>query len=104
VSWSKDAAEAPRRVLEEFLGKYQFVSRGSSAMCDRPRVTVGQPEVYIVAEQAKILVDEAEENNLDTKAFNARWWRWFTCSLCEQNYHGVVACALRWRAPGRRGV
>ena len=48
VSWSKDAAEAPRRVLEEFLRKYQFVSRGSSAMCDRPRVTVGQPEVYIV--------------------------------------------------------
>ena len=53
VSWSKDAAEAPRRVLEEFLGKYQFVSRGSSAMCDRPRVTVGQPEVYIVAEHSR---------------------------------------------------
>ena len=22
--------------------------------------------------------------------------RWDTCGLCEQEYHGVVACALRW--------
>ena len=25
-----------------------------------------------------------------------RWTRWFTCSLCEQDYHGVVRCALGW--------
>ena len=25
-----------------------------------------------------------------------RWERWHTCSLCEQDYHGVVACALGW--------
>ena len=24
------------------------------------------------------------------------WARWTTCRLCEQNYHGVVACALGW--------
>ena len=41
VSWSKDAAKAPNRVLVELLGKYQFVSRGSSAIHDRIRVTVG---------------------------------------------------------------
>ena len=49
-----------------------------------------------MAEQAKILVAEAEENNLGEKAMNARWPRWHTCSLCEQNYHGVVYCALAW--------
>ena len=49
-----------------------------------------------LAEQAKILVAEAEENNLGEKACQARWDRWHTCSLCEQDYHGVVACALGW--------
>ena len=24
------------------------------------------------------------------------WDRWHTCGLCEQPYHGVVACALGW--------
>ena len=49
-----------------------------------------------LAEQAKILYDEAEENNLDHKAKNARWMRWYSCSLCEKDYHGVVAGALGW--------
>ena len=30
------------------------------------------------------------------KAFNERFARWDTCSLCEQEYHGVVLCALGW--------
>ena len=42
------------------------------------------------------MVAEAEENNLGVKAYNARWDRWHTCSLCEQGYHGVVNCALGW--------
>ena len=46
VSWSKDAAKAPNRVLVELLGKYQFVSRGSSALQDRIHVTVRQLEGY----------------------------------------------------------
>ena len=41
-------------------------------------------------------MDEAEENNLSDKALEERWRRWDTCSLCEQWYHGVVACALGW--------
>ena len=45
-----------------------------------------------VARQAKILCDEAEENNLRYENFR----RWDTCSLCEQEYHGVVRCALGW--------
>ena len=47
-------------------------------------------------EQAKILFAEAEENNLGYKVKNERWKRWRMCSLCEQNYHGFVLCALGW--------
>ena len=39
---------------------------------------------------------EAEENNLGDKVKDERWLRWSDCSLCEQKYHGVVACALGW--------
>ena len=39
---------------------------------------------------------EGEENNLDDKALNERWARWYKCGLCEQDYHGVVAGALGW--------
>ena len=42
------------------------------------------------------LVAEAEENNLGWDVKNPKWHRWHTCSLCEQEYHGVVACALGW--------
>ena len=28
----------------------------------------------------------------------SRWKRWSDCSLCEQQYHGVVLCALGWAA------
>ena len=49
--------------------------------------------VSCLAEQAKILVAEAEENNLDDAQ---RWSRWHSCGLCEQDYHGVVRCALGW--------
>ena len=60
------------------------------------RGTAGFAHVSCLAEQAKILFAEAEENNLDDKVKNARWRRWRTCSLCEQSYHGVVYCALGW--------
>jgi hypothetical protein len=60
------------------------------------RGTAGFAHVSCLAEQAKILYEEAEENNLGTKVLNERFQRWFTCSLCEQKYHGVVACALGW--------
>jgi tetratricopeptide (TPR) repeat protein len=57
------------------------------------RGTAGFVHVSCLAEQAKILLAEAEENNLDTKKWDRRW---FECSLCEQFYHGVVQCALGW--------
>ena len=58
------------------------------------RGTAGFAHVSCLAEQAKILVAEALENNLDK--MNERWLRWCVCSLCEQKYHGVVQCALGW--------
>ncbi len=60
------------------------------------RGTAGFAHVSCLAEQAKILVAEAEENNLGVVALNERWGRWHTCGLCEQDYHGVVRCALGW--------
>jgi hypothetical protein len=60
------------------------------------RGTAGFAHVSCLAEQAKILVAEAEENNLDLKVFNERFKRWYACSLCGQDYHGVVKCALAW--------
>ena len=60
------------------------------------RGTAGFAHVSCLAEEAKILFDEAVENNLGEKAWDARWQRWHTCSLCEQQYHGVVMCALGW--------
>ncbi len=57
------------------------------------RGTAGFAHVSCLAQQAKILYAEAEENNLDP---NARWTRWFGCNECKQNYHGVVICALGW--------
>ena len=58
------------------------------------RGTAGFAHVSCLVEQAKILMDEAEYNNLDSKV--KRWKRWHTCGLCEQDYHGVVYCALGW--------
>jgi len=60
------------------------------------RGTAGFAHVSCLAEQAKILFAEAEEDNLGDKAWNERWIRWDRCGLCEQKYHGVVSCALGW--------
>ena len=51
------------------------------------RGTAGVAHVSCLAEQVRILCDEAAENHLD---MSPRWVRWHTCSLCEQSYHGRV--------------
>ena len=33
---------------------------------------------------------------MGAKAFGERWARWLKCSLCEQQYHGIVLRALSW--------
>ena len=60
------------------------------------RGTAGFAHLSCLVAQAEIMVARAEENNLGNKALNAGWNRWHTCGLCEQSYHGVVACALGW--------
>ena len=60
------------------------------------RGTAGFAHVSCLAEQAKILIAEVEENNLGANVLDERWHRWHKCSLCEQEHHGVVACALGW--------
>ena len=60
------------------------------------RGTAGFAHVSCLVEQAKILVAEGEENNVGDDALQARFNRWYACSLCKQRYHGVVACALGW--------
>jgi len=49
-----------------------------------------------LAEQAKILYAEAVENHLDDDVIYERFKRRRACSLCKQDYHGVVQCALGW--------
>ena len=58
--------------------------------------STGIAHVSCLAEPAKILIAEVMEDNLSVKMMNARWARWDKCSLCEQEYHGVVRCALGW--------
>ena len=60
------------------------------------RGTAGFAHVSCLAEQAKILVAEGEENNLGAKALEKIFARWNTCGLCKQQHHGVVFCALGW--------
>ena len=60
------------------------------------RGTAGFAHVSCLAEQAKILRQEAEDNNLGDKVLDERFKRWRACSLCEQDYYGVVYHALGW--------
>ena len=47
--------------------------------------------IGLISRAQVVMVADAEENNKDSQ-----WHRWNTCSLCKQQYHGVVACALGW--------
>ena len=58
--------------------------------------TEGFVHVSCLAEQAKLLFAEAEENNLDGLALHEKALRWTLCGLCKQKYHGVVRHALGW--------
>ena len=57
---------------------------------------LGVAHVSCLARQAMILVAEVEEDNLGDGAYRERWTRWHKCSLCEQEYHGPVCCAMGW--------
>ena len=50
------------------------------------RGAAGFAHLSCLARQAQVAVERADTG----------WDRWQTCGLCEQDYHGVVACALGW--------
>ena len=57
---------------------------------------LGVAHVSCLAEQAKILYAEVKEKKIGVEAKGMRFQRWSICSLCEQDYHGSVSCALGW--------
>ena len=99
--YEEAAAEAVEECAEDTEGQTCYVcledgsEEGLVRMC-ACRGASGIAHLSCLARQAKILVQEAEERNLNTAAFNTRWRLWDTCRLCKQDYHGVVACALGW--------
>ena len=96
-----DPCSSVEACADDTKGQTCYICAGNSAHNDMLRMcacqgTAGFVHLSCLAEQAKVLLDEAEANNLGDKVFNERWRRWDTCSLCEQDYHGVVRCALGW--------
>ena len=97
--YEEAAAEAVEECAEDTEGQTCYIcledgsEEGLVRMC-ACRGASGIAHLSCLARQAKILVQEAEERNLNTAAFNTRWRLWDACRLCEQDYHGVVACAL----------
>ena len=47
----------------------------------------GFAHVSCLAKQAHVTVQRGDPNG---------WVRWHKCGLCEQNYYGIVRCALGW--------
>ena len=103
-NYKEAVAEAVEECAEDTKGQTCFICTQAlhlktkeglvrSCAC---RGTSGFAHVSCLVEQAKILFAEAEENNLGEKAKDERWARWKKCSLCEQQYHGVVEYALGW--------
>ena len=97
-------AEAVEACAEDTKGQTCYIctqalhwktKEGLVRMCSC-RGTSGFVHVSCLAEQARILVAEGEENNVDNKASDERWARWRNCRLCGQDYHGPVLLALSW--------
>ena len=104
--YSKAVTVAAEACAEDTKGQTCYICRESSHRRTKEglvrgcacHTTEGFVHVSCLAEQAKLLVTEAEENyNLyGTESGGSSWAQWRMCSLCKQNYHGVVACALGW--------
>jgi len=104
TKYTEGVAIAVQKCAEDTKGQTCYIctqalhwktKEGLVRMC-ACRGTAGFAHVSCLAEQAKILWEEAEANNVDWKVKETRWRRWDTCGLCEQMHHGVVRCALGW--------
>ena len=94
--WRRRRARRTRRARRAISARRRSIGRRRRASCACVRAVERRAlsHVSCLAEQAKILVAEAEENSC--KVFDERFQRWYECSLCEQRHHGVVSCALGW--------
>ena len=75
------------------------------------RGTAGFAHVSCLAEEAKVLVAEAEENNLGDEGLLERARRWHTCGLCDQNLgllrqarHVRKTCRAAARTPAHKAL
>ena len=99
--YEEAVADAVEECAEDTDGQTCYIcledgsEEGLVRMC-ACRGAAGFAHVSCLARQAKVLIEEAEERDLDNDVFDERWRRWETCGLCKQDYHGVVACALGW--------
>ena len=86
-------AVAAEACADDTKGQTQHLHAGSIGKRRGPRVgagrgTAGFVHVSCLAEQAKILVAEARRTIWTTRSGSVK------CSFSEQDYHGVVSCAL----------
>ena len=83
-------------ICTEGVQRRHAKNEGLVRMC-ACRGTSGCAHLSCLARQAQILCDEAIDDNLhDSVDWDLRWGRWQCCSLCGQQYHGDVCCALGW--------
>ena len=73
-------------------GKKEGLVRGCAC-----RGTMGAAHLSCLAQQARLANENDPAHTGPLEDYSSRWGRWHTCGLCEQSYHGVVACALGWR-------
>ena len=101
--YKEAVAEAVEECAEDTKGQTCYIcteavhwktKEGLVRMC-ACRGTTGFAHVSCLAEQAKILCDDVEENRTGT-AIAERWRQWGFCNLCKQRHHGVVEHALGW--------
>jgi len=69
-------------------------NEGLVRMCSC-RGGAGFAHVSCLARQAQVEVEQAEQRRSIPESVK-KWSLWHTCRQCEQEYHGVVKCALGW--------
>ena len=90
--YGEAVAEAVEECAEDTEGQTCFICMDGEAEEGLVRGCAcrgenGFAHVSCLARGAQVAVERGAQNG---------WVRWHTCGLCEQEYHGVVRCALGW--------
>ena len=100
-SRSRDGVLRTRKARRATSALRPCIGRRRRVSCAGARAA-GRRDTHVSCHQSRRrFCARGRANNLDDKARTARWRRWDTCSLCEQDYR-VVACALGWACWNRR--